>query len=240
MKVEESLLEELVRRILAVTRPDKIILFGSAATGQMTADSDIDLLIVLPTATKSREIAAAIRSAIGSVPNAVDVHVIGAERFEATKTVVGGIAYPAHKYGRVLYQRTRYEARLVVADWIARAEGEWGTAGVLSRDANLRYCVAFYAYLAVEKYLEALLTWHQIEFPKPESIGQLLKLLEPADPDLARALEEADWLSQFWSEYDHPGDRAEALPGDEARAMLLAGLVREHVMALLGPYLAGD
>jgi hypothetical protein len=29
---------------------------------------------------------------------------MSSERFEATKDVIGGIAYPAHKYGRILYQ----------------------------------------------------------------------------------------------------------------------------------------
>ena len=41
------------------------------------------------------------RSAIVRFP--VDVKIIFAERFEATKNVIGGIAYPAHKYGRILY-----------------------------------------------------------------------------------------------------------------------------------------
>ena len=42
MAVDEKLLREIVRRVLTVTRPEKIILFGSAATGRMTKDSDID------------------------------------------------------------------------------------------------------------------------------------------------------------------------------------------------------
>ena len=46
MNVDETLLNEVVRRVLTVARPDRIILFGSAATGQMTKDSDIDLLVV--------------------------------------------------------------------------------------------------------------------------------------------------------------------------------------------------
>lgn len=33
-----------MERILRVTQPDKIILFGSDLTGEMTRDSDIDLL----------------------------------------------------------------------------------------------------------------------------------------------------------------------------------------------------
>ena len=43
--VDETLLSEIVRRVLSVTRPERIILFGSAASGLMTKDSDIDLLV---------------------------------------------------------------------------------------------------------------------------------------------------------------------------------------------------
>jgi len=34
--------QEIVRRVLSVFSPDRIILFGSAARGEMTEDSDID------------------------------------------------------------------------------------------------------------------------------------------------------------------------------------------------------
>ena len=44
--IGEDLIQEIVRRILTVADPEKIILFGSAATGNMTRDSDIDLLVV--------------------------------------------------------------------------------------------------------------------------------------------------------------------------------------------------
>lgn len=46
MGADQALLDEIVHRILAVARPDRIILFGSAARGAMTKDSDIDLLVV--------------------------------------------------------------------------------------------------------------------------------------------------------------------------------------------------
>lgn len=54
MGVDETLLDEVVRRVLTVARPGKIV--------------------------------------------------ISSERFEETKSIIGGIAYPAHKYGRVLYE----------------------------------------------------------------------------------------------------------------------------------------
>jgi predicted nucleotidyltransferase len=42
----DAALDVLVRRIVEVAQPDRIILFGSAARGEMGADSDIDLLVV--------------------------------------------------------------------------------------------------------------------------------------------------------------------------------------------------
>ena len=103
MRVDESTLSEVVRRVLTVTKPEKIILFGSAATGQMTRDSDIDLLIVAPSPDNRHGESVALTDAIGDVRHAVDVRIISSERFEATKDIIGGIAYPAHKYGRTLY-----------------------------------------------------------------------------------------------------------------------------------------
>ena len=88
----------------AVAKPERIILFGSAATGEMTKDSDIDLLIVEPTAENRHAKSVAITDAIGDVRFPVDVKMISPERFEATKNIIGGIAYPAHKYGRILYE----------------------------------------------------------------------------------------------------------------------------------------
>jgi predicted nucleotidyltransferase len=104
MGIDDTLTSEIVRRILAVANPDRIILFGSAATGLMTRDSDIDLLIVEAQAANRHEESVKIRCAIGDISFPVDVMVINTERFEATKDILGGIAYPAHEYGRVLYE----------------------------------------------------------------------------------------------------------------------------------------
>ena len=107
MGVDESVLSEVVRRVLAVAKPDRIILFGSAATGRMTKDSDIDILVVAPAAKNRHEESVAITDAIGDVRFAVDVKIITSEQFEATKNIIGGIAYPAHKSGRILYAAAR-------------------------------------------------------------------------------------------------------------------------------------
>ena len=39
-------LADLVQRVVEVAKPQRIVLFGSAARGTMRADSDVDLLVV--------------------------------------------------------------------------------------------------------------------------------------------------------------------------------------------------
>jgi predicted nucleotidyltransferase len=107
MGIDDALKAEIVRRILTVSRPDRIILFGSAARGEMNRDSDIDLLVLEPDPGNTREESYKLRKAIGDLDYPYDVIVIPTERFEATKNLIGGIAYPAHKDGQVLYDEVR-------------------------------------------------------------------------------------------------------------------------------------
>jgi len=44
--VTDDLLQEVLRRILEVGSPLRIILFGSRARGQARPDSDLDLLVI--------------------------------------------------------------------------------------------------------------------------------------------------------------------------------------------------
>jgi predicted nucleotidyltransferase len=104
MSIDPKLAEEIVQRILSASNPDRIILFGSAATGQMTRDSDIDLLVVAPSPANTLEERVRLRRALQGLGFAFDVFVIATERFEESKNIFGGIAYPAHKYGRVIYE----------------------------------------------------------------------------------------------------------------------------------------
>jgi len=104
MELAHSLLADVVCRILSVTDADRIILFGSAASGKMTRDSDLDILVLRSCPTNTRADSVAILKALRGVGFPVDVLVMDTDAFEESKDVVGGIAYPVHKYGRVLYE----------------------------------------------------------------------------------------------------------------------------------------
>jgi predicted nucleotidyltransferase len=104
MSVDEKLIREIVSRIVSVSQPEKVILFGSAATGQMTPDSDIDLLVVSKEPVDPRKQRSLLVRSLWGLGYPFDVIVISGQWFEESKNVIGGIAYPANKYGRVIYE----------------------------------------------------------------------------------------------------------------------------------------
>jgi predicted nucleotidyltransferase len=67
MGIDETLKAEIVRRILTVARPDRIILFGSAARDEMNRDSDIDLLVLESAPGNTRDEGYRLRQAIGDL-----------------------------------------------------------------------------------------------------------------------------------------------------------------------------
>lgn len=95
---------ELRDRILAARGDQvrKLILYGSRARGAATSDSDFDLLVVEADPVVPREESRQLRRLLEDLPVPVDVWVMGEQEFEETKGVIGGLAYPAHKYGIVL------------------------------------------------------------------------------------------------------------------------------------------
>jgi predicted nucleotidyltransferase len=57
MKSDTDVPDRLVRRTVDIARPHKIILFGSAARGEMKPGSDIDVLVVVPNGVHRRKTA---------------------------------------------------------------------------------------------------------------------------------------------------------------------------------------
>ena len=104
MTIDDSTIQKIVEQILEASRPDRVILFGSAVTGGVTSDSDIDLLVIEEQVVNTREEGLRLRAALAGLHLPVDLIVMTRERFMETRDVIGGIAYPAHKYGRVIYE----------------------------------------------------------------------------------------------------------------------------------------
>ena len=104
MGIDENTVREIVKRVVRASRPDRIILFGSAATGHMTHDSDIDLLVLQRPPVDPHEERVRIRQVLRGLGLSFDIIVMATDRFEESKEVIGGIAYPANKYGKTIYE----------------------------------------------------------------------------------------------------------------------------------------
>lgn len=62
--------------------------------------------------------------------------------------------------------------------WLGKADRDLAVAELLLGQGAVYYeALAFHCQQAGEKYLKALLTWYQVEFPRTHDIGQLLDLL---------------------------------------------------------------
>lgn len=105
---DRKIAEELKSRLLACDgdRIRRVILYGSRAQGSATEDSDFDLLVVEKDPVSKREEMRRLRQALSDLDYPVDVWVMGVEEFEETRNVIGGLAYPAYKYGVLLYEDT--------------------------------------------------------------------------------------------------------------------------------------
>ena len=98
-------IQRMVELIVAQFQPEKIILFGSHARGDGTADSDVDLLIVMPVEGSKRAKQLEIRAAVHDVHIPKDILVSRPEEFQWRKDIVGTIERPAIREGKVLYAR---------------------------------------------------------------------------------------------------------------------------------------
>jgi len=98
-------IEEFGQRIGREFGAERVILFGSYARGMVTADSDIDLLVVAETSLSPLKRYGAVRRLLADVPSSFDIIVKTPEEYVRWRSVVNNIVYFADKYGKVLYER---------------------------------------------------------------------------------------------------------------------------------------
>ncbi len=103
MTVSQGVLAEIVRRIVEVAHPDRIILFGSAVWGTMTPDSDVDLLVVTRGPAHRGHLTEAIYMNLIGVGQAVDIVVVTPEDVEKYRDSHAVVIAPAVREGKVIY-----------------------------------------------------------------------------------------------------------------------------------------
>lgn len=101
--LDPAVLEEVIRRVVEVAQPDRIILFGSAARDDMGPDSDIDLLVVKSDVMDRGKLAEDIHLTFFGLAVSVDILVVTPEDIARYSDKVGTIIGPALREGREVY-----------------------------------------------------------------------------------------------------------------------------------------
>jgi len=103
-EVDEALLDQIVRRILAVGSPQKIVLFGSRARGDYKSDSDIDLLIIEESDLPRFKRSGRYRKALVGVFPAKDIVVWTPDEVEDWQEVSNAFITTILDEGKVIYE----------------------------------------------------------------------------------------------------------------------------------------
>lgn len=101
--VDLNVLDEIVRRIVACSNPEKIILFGSGARDEMGPASDIDLLVIKNGEFDAGNLTEEIYMNLLGIGRAVDVIVISSHDAERFRNSPYFVVYPALHQGREVY-----------------------------------------------------------------------------------------------------------------------------------------
>jgi len=99
----DKTLKDIIKRILNIITPDKIILFGSRARGNARTDSDYDLLIVKDEIINPNKIEADIYISFVGLEVPVDIILTTSEKLEKHKDTIGYVYKSALKDGIVVY-----------------------------------------------------------------------------------------------------------------------------------------
>ena len=105
-KLHENLLNEMTSRLVAEFDPDQVILFGSHAWGTPTADSDIDLFVIV-SESQERPLAR-MRRALACLEGmgvSKDVLVKTRREVEKYRDVHASLESQVLEKGRTLYER---------------------------------------------------------------------------------------------------------------------------------------
>ncbi len=94
----------IAQRLGAALHPDAIYLFGSHARGDASADSDLDLMVIVPESTQSRyHRSVAARRLVSDIATPKDIVVLTRKEWQEEQQVVCSLASAVRREGILLH-----------------------------------------------------------------------------------------------------------------------------------------
>jgi uncharacterized protein len=102
--MDDALVEQIVKRIVAASHPEKVVLFGSRARGQEVPKSDYDLLVIKKSDEPRYRRAVPLYEALVGLLANVDIMVYTPEEVSEWSAVPEAFVTTAVREGKVLYE----------------------------------------------------------------------------------------------------------------------------------------
>jgi predicted nucleotidyltransferase len=103
-QIDAKLMDEIVRRIVEVIQPEKVILFGSQARDEARPESDIDLLVIAKSTRPRYRRSAPLYGALSDILVPMDILVYSPEEVKEWSEVRQAFVTTAIREGKVIYE----------------------------------------------------------------------------------------------------------------------------------------
>ena len=209
--IEQAVIDGIVERVVKAAQPQKVILFGSAARGDMDRHSDLDFLVIIRDDEDLNEVERRIYAGLRGKEVPVDVIIASTSTIARYKNSHALVYKPALREGKVMYESPNQEIPLdpdelppeeyppgqYPADdpreWLARAKANLMRAKRWE-PGDYYEDLCFDAQQAAEKAIKARLIALEVDFPYTHDITTLFLEAEatgdviPAEVRVAEAL----------------------------------------------------
>jgi HEPN domain-containing protein/predicted nucleotidyltransferase len=184
-------LESVVERLVERYSPDRIILFGSRATGDASTDSDFDLLVVKETELRPVDRRIEVETLLADRGVPLDLLVYTPAELRALFASGSPFIEEVFRTGKVVFMRKATQA------WIEQARDEFDTADILLSNEK-HQAVCYHSQQCVEKTLKALLLEKAVAIPRSHDVVELRTRVLALDWNIVLSIDEAVFLNSVY------------------------------------------
>ncbi len=184
-------IDEIRDTIISKYEPDRIILFGSRATGTATETSDIDLLILKDTNDRPLDRRIHVETLLSDRAVPIDIVVYTPQEMNYLFSIGSPFVEEVIETGRVLYMRKATES------WIREAEEELSSASILLEHGKYK-AACYHCQQSVEKGLKALILEKGDKPEKTHDIVEMLSRIQRLGYEVALPMDDAILLNSIY------------------------------------------
>jgi predicted nucleotidyltransferase/HEPN domain-containing protein len=234
LALKPSTVVAVVERIVADCAPSKILVFGSRARGEARADSDLDLLVLLPApASDSFALRCHLRELLADLRLSIDILVSDPEHFAEHSSRINSVYHDAAEDGFPIWQDGRLDSFATGKPMKA------GTDALLERAASDEATLLLpgipeipfgqHVQAAIEKQLKALYNERNEKYPRTHDLKGLARELSQMGENLPPVSIELADLTIYALDLRYEGEGKLPPPLNRKACMETVKIIREYV-----------